>query len=269
MERRTRPTQRQLTRAMRLVGEVRELGVDPPAWKAHMLAGLNDLLGTQVSGVLEHLDSDDFRGGRVAGTLSIGYATDALRLQHGGLIVSGEYFREDPATPDVNPIGSRPFTRLREQMVDPAIWYRSSHAQKCCRPFDIDSYLTSRFPVRALGCVHTIGVSRPWGERRLGERHLRLLHLFHIELGRLWSEDFAPRETAEFARLPPRLRQTLELLAAGDGEKQVARRLGLSRHTVHDYVKALHRCLGVSSRGELLAAHHRRQVRPRVKLECA
>jgi DNA-binding CsgD family transcriptional regulator len=29
--------------------------------------------------------------------------------------------------------------------------------------------------------------------------------------------------------------------------------MGLSRHTVHDYVKALHRHFGVSSRGELLA----------------
>jgi DNA-binding NarL/FixJ family response regulator len=53
--------------------------------------------------------------------------------------------------------------------------------------------------------------------------------------------------------LPPRLRQTLERLLAGDSEKQVAARLGLSRHTVHIHVKRLYRAYKVNSRGELLA----------------
>jgi DNA-binding CsgD family transcriptional regulator len=45
----------------------------------------------------------------------------------------------------------------------------------------------------------------------------------------------------------------LALLADGHSEKQVARDLGISPHTVHGHVKALHRRLGVSSRAELLA----------------
>jgi DNA-binding NarL/FixJ family response regulator len=53
--------------------------------------------------------------------------------------------------------------------------------------------------------------------------------------------------------LPPRLRQTLECLLAGDTERQVALKLSLSVHTVHDYVKALYTHFGVSSRGELLS----------------
>lgn len=53
--------------------------------------------------------------------------------------------------------------------------------------------------------------------------------------------------------MAPRLRQVAQLLAIGLSEKQVALRLRLSIHTVHDYVKQLHRKLGVSSRGELLA----------------
>lgn len=60
-----------------------------------------------------------------------------------------------------------------------------------------------------------------------------------------------PRATAE--PLPPRLQQTLELLLAGDSEKQVARKLAISPHTVHAYVKMLYRKFDVSSRGELLA----------------
>ena len=54
-------------------------------------------------------------------------------------------------------------------------------------------------------------------------------------------------------KLSPRLRQTLHRLLVGDSEKQVARHLALSKHTVHVYVKALYREYNVNSRGELLA----------------
>ena len=53
--------------------------------------------------------------------------------------------------------------------------------------------------------------------------------------------------------LTPRMRQTLERLLAGDSEKQIASHLGVSRHTVHVYVKGLYRHYDVCSRGELLA----------------
>ncbi|MDB5295354.1 MAG: Transcriptional regulator, LuxR family protein [Phycisphaerales bacterium] len=53
--------------------------------------------------------------------------------------------------------------------------------------------------------------------------------------------------------LSPRARQKLDRLLCGDSEKQVARHLGLSRHTVHVYEKTLYRKFDVRSRGELLA----------------
>lgn len=53
-------------------------------------------------------------------------------------------------------------------------------------------------------------------------------------------------------KLPPRLEQVLRLLMQGASEKQIARKLGVSMHTVHDYAKDLHKRFGVSSRGELL-----------------
>lgn len=55
------------------------------------------------------------------------------------------------------------------------------------------------------------------------------------------------------SHLPPRVRQTLEHLLRGDGEKQIAVKLGLSRHTVHVYIKTLHKHYNVCSRSELLA----------------
>ena len=63
----------------------------------------------------------------------------------------------------------------------------------------------------------------------------------------------AATTVAKRATLAPRLSQTLEALLDGDSEKQVALRLGISKHTVHVYVKLLYRRFGVCSRGELMA----------------
>jgi DNA-binding NarL/FixJ family response regulator len=58
--------------------------------------------------------------------------------------------------------------------------------------------------------------------------------------------------------LPPRVRQVLRCLLEGDGDKQIAVRLGLTRHTVNQYTKLLFRHFGVASRTELLARWVRR-----------
>ena len=71
----------------------------------------------------------------------------------------------------------------------------------------------------------------------------------------------APAPVAELpstAGLPPRVAEALRHLLTGDGEKQVAGRMGVSQHTVHGHVKKLYRHFNVSSRGELLALHVRR-----------
>jgi len=54
-------------------------------------------------------------------------------------------------------------------------------------------------------------------------------------------------------QLSPRLRDTLDALMTGASEKQIASELGISHHTAHEYVKALYRRFGVTSRPELMA----------------
>lgn len=53
--------------------------------------------------------------------------------------------------------------------------------------------------------------------------------------------------------LPPRQRELLQHLLAGDSEKEAAAKMRLSRNTIHNYVTALYRRLDVSSRAELMA----------------
>jgi DNA-binding CsgD family transcriptional regulator len=67
-----------------------------------------------------------------------------------------------------------------------------------------------------------------------------------------WSNDQLS-SLAVAPDLAPRVRQTLDRLLAGDSEKQIAGRLGLSRHTIHVYIKTLYRQYSVCTRGELIA----------------
>lgn len=83
------------------------------------------------------------------------------------------------------------------------------------------------------------------------------------------TDDAGP--LAAVAELPPRQRQTLALLLEGKREKEVASELALSPSTVHEYVRALYRRFGVSSRAEL-SAHfldHARLAGPPARLRLA
>ena len=73
------------------------------------------------------------------------------------------------------------------------------------------------------------------------------------EFCRMIGHSYSAPKPDPIAGLTPRHVQTLQRLLAGDSEKQIARHLGVSHHTVHVYVKALYRHFDVSSRGELLA----------------
>ncbi len=53
--------------------------------------------------------------------------------------------------------------------------------------------------------------------------------------------------------ISPREQQVLDLLVLGRSVPEIAEAIGRSPHTVHDHVKALHRKLNASSRGELIA----------------
>jgi DNA-binding CsgD family transcriptional regulator len=64
-------------------------------------------------------------------------------------------------------------------------------------------------------------------------------------------------EPTGLPRLPPRQQQTLQRLLAGDSEKEAARSLHISRHTLHVYVKEIYRTFQVNSRGELFAKCYR------------
>jgi DNA-binding CsgD family transcriptional regulator len=79
-----------------------------------------------------------------------------------------------------------------------------------------------------------------------------LVRLFVCEVARRAKCIELPT-AARAEELTPRLRVTLGWLLRGASEKEIACHLGLSVHTVHQYVKSLYRTLGVTSRPQLMA----------------
>src|SRR4051794_33259332 len=70
---------RDVRAAYRLVGEVRELGAEPLAWRRHLLEGLSRLVGTQVGQSLELPAPFDLGRMPEPGVLDLGWAGQAER----------------------------------------------------------------------------------------------------------------------------------------------------------------------------------------------
>jgi DNA-binding NarL/FixJ family response regulator len=115
------------------------------------------------------------------------------------------------------------------------------------------SFVLSQRSLPHIHAVDQLGLHRAFGDAPFSPAEHRLIRLFHAELARLWKRDLLRDAGDPHRDLPPRLSQTLAELLAGRSEKEIAAKLDLSRHTIHNYVKALHQRFEVSSRGELLA----------------
>jgi DNA-binding CsgD family transcriptional regulator len=240
-----------------LIGECRELGIDSTLWRTHMLTGLLRMTGGQIAmggpAAIKHgyLQPDP------APAVDLGWAghrersifgqflQDEMHLQDPALVALGRYLSKRKR----NLVS---LTRCRQQLIDDTTWYNSAAFCDYHRPSGTDDAMMSVVAL-ANGAVHGIAMFRPPRERRFTLRHVRLLHLFHTELAPHLLTELAPPGEDPISRLSPRQREVLARLLEGDSEQQIAQRLGLTRDTAHQYIKAVYRRLNVNTRAELMA----------------
>jgi DNA-binding CsgD family transcriptional regulator len=238
----------QVREVFHLVGEIGECGLASDGWRPHALTTLCGLTGAQVGmcGVFMPDNAVHRIGGPVA---DIGWSTDRDRQCYVDYLAHGRCYAE----PSYHLMVRTPraaWARLRRQLVADAEYFRSdSYAVR--RSGHMNEYLHSCQPWNGAGAIHCIQFVRPHGAPPFEPVHARLVRLFQEELAR--QLQLRPTGVPATDELSPRLREVLRRLLAGDGEKQVTAKLELSRHTVHQYVKALYRHFGVESRAELLA----------------
>jgi DNA-binding CsgD family transcriptional regulator len=224
----------------RLIGEVRELGSDPQRWRPHMVRRLCKLVDAEIV-ISSEIHFRTSHGQQKLRVIDIGWGCDS----EGN--VWQIHTERDDETPDAYWLLAgqpAPVTQQGEAVV-PVKPAKPLHGGTC--------FILSQIALPHVGAVDQLGLHRTSGDQPFSSSAHRLVRLFHVELGRLWRKDALRRAKDPAAALPPRLTQTLAALLDGASEKQIAAQLELSRHTVHNYVKALHQRFGVSSRGELLA----------------
>lgn len=239
---------------LRLLGELRELGAEPGAWRAHLVANLEALCGARVAVISElRVNANPER----AATNCAEAVTPLQSVDHGldaslrGAFYRDLYFidhRTDDALSAIVPLYGSAFTVSRQNVIGDRHWERSISVNERFRPLGCDDFVMSMMPVESLGVISSMEVYRDRGVR-FSERERLFVELLHEELAHDWNRV----ENEVGARLTPRQRQVLAQLMAGSSEKELAYELNVSPHTVHEHIKAIHRAFGARSRGELFA----------------
>lgn len=250
-------------RVYELVGRVLEAGRDPDTWRATALWGLCELVGGTVGLSCDLVGMLPGQIPRPVSPLDVGWNDSATREVFYDYLASGA-LHADPGTLALVAAHGRVrfVTRTRRQMVDDATWYAAPAVDVARRAGNVDDFVCTTVAL-CPGALQGFIAYRPWGAKPFGERERRIARLLHVQLLRLMT---VPAAAEMSPRLSPRLKQTLDLLLAGEGVKQIAQSLDLSPHTIGDYVKALYQKFDVRTRAELLSRYHAVQNRPYLRL---
>ena len=236
-----------------LLGECCELGADPQIWRCHMLTQFNQILGSvgavvvdaavvvtaQGSTLRPHIA---FSPGRYTAS-EIELLTRCLRempIEHNPLIDVLFNLGHDRAAMAVHRSGS---VGRRE-------WDRCGLKTGYFDQLGWDDCMSGI--VRSSEGLRVFTLTRERKDANFSAREAAMLNLFLREMSTISAQRLAPMSDGSLLMLPARLRDVLIALAEGEGEKQIAQRLTISRNTVHEYVRRLFDRYGVSSRSELL-----------------
>lgn len=141
-------------------------------------------------------------------------------------------------------------TMLRQQ-IDAAGRFPDTEAYPLWIEADLAPLMLSAVPVNE-HCTSLIGIYRRADRELFTERERRIAHILLTEVSWLhatgWPEDFG----AKTPKLSRKRRLVLNLLLEGHTRKEAADQLGLSIHTVSDYVKDIYATFKVRSHAELM-----------------
>jgi len=233
----------------RVIGDCRDLGTEPGLWQRRACEGLAELLGAPANGGEGLVGAD----GATTPVSTVHYGFDAQVLE-----LYAEYHRVNAtkADPFYRALAGTPgmrVTRARRDLVADDVYLRSSVFEQYLEPGGVHHRLMSIRHSPNGSAVSVLHLHRAVRERRFSAREQQAVDFFHAELGRLIGRSVVSATEPSPSALPRRLRQTLAYLVHGHSEKEVAKRLGLSPLTTHQYVTTLYRRFGVQSRAQLLS----------------
>jgi len=247
---------------LRLVGECRELGDDKNAWRGHCVEQLAKLVDANV-GFCGEMSGVNALKPVPLGAVDWGWDSGFNRSL---LIQLHDELRNDP---NLYTVALRYYEKAREEdgachtrrhVMEDRDWYKSNDYHVVQRACGLDHQLQC-FRKLSGGNVDEYSglvLNRAHGRRDFSSRDLALVRETHAALGPLIGGPLARYCDPSPGDLAPRVRQVLACMLEGDGDKQIAARLKLSRFTINQYTKSVFRHFGVGSRSELLSRWIRR-----------
>jgi DNA-binding CsgD family transcriptional regulator len=245
-----------------LVGECRELGDDPHQWRDHLAGGVAELTCAGVA-ISAEIPNGDVALRRATGEVSIGWdrgfdQTGYVRLQAAFVERSAAFIPH-----------YGPYTAIRERdegvaltradLISDRAWYRSEYYRDFHQPLGGDAILYCYRPIPAdPAALNGFILVRATGKADFSPHQKALVHELNAAIAPLIGGPLARFGEPCPTELPPRTRAVLRCVLEGDGDKQIAARLGLRPLTVNQHTKLIYQHFNVRSRAELLARWVRR-----------
>jgi DNA-binding CsgD family transcriptional regulator len=247
---------------LRVASQVAAAKDEPRRWRQVLLGSLRELLRADAGLTLEIECDGEPTLGRVAKFHDFGITG---RERRAGLLreLNEPVIRDPLLTALLKRLCESRHTTVtfaRSDVVRDDVWKKNAIVARRRATVGFDDAVASltkmTSPARVMGLLF---LRSSGGGHPFGQRERTLLGLFHAELSWIYSAEFKSRPE-HAASLSPRLEETLMHLAAGRDERETAKAMELSPHTVHDYVKILYAHFGVSSRADLTARWTRREA---------
>lgn len=246
----------------RLIGDCRDLGDDGSTWRTHLAEGLAHLVGADLG------SAGEMGGCRTPAPQDLGVThwMAAGLAEPAVLLATAAELRRDPAWAPVlldylRREGSQDATPMtRSDLLPDRDWYATRDYQLAQRPCGLDHILWCFHALPGSAAADSSGIilCRASGRRDFGPRDRTIVRETHAALVPLIGGPLARYAEPSPLGLPPRSREVLACLLEGDGDKQVAVRLGLRPLTVNEHTKLIYRHFGVGGRAELMARWIRR-----------
>jgi DNA-binding CsgD family transcriptional regulator len=248
------PTER-VRGLFRLVHEAYEIGPTTSTCRDHLVAGITRLIGAPLGA---HLLDPDFRPEGNTPLVRMNAPQYESRFAAMIAVPTAERRGLHPMLAKLSlrtqgaPAGLC-YTFSRRDLVEDGSWYHAPYVMDVLRTGGCDDWLVSTRTTQVQHLVTALALVRAHTDRPFSKEDSELLDLFHQECSRLFLPKGGELDELKRRRLSPRLEQTLDLLLTGAADKEIAERIGISHHTVHQYVKSLFRIFDVSSRAQLIS----------------
>ena len=235
---------------LRLMVQLGRLSMMTAVWRTTLIKGLANILNMYVVGIFSVHDQGDNNSQRDRKLLEICWAKPP---NASASAVFPSQLERHRAVREIQELSGCDWERfLPERITSPVGGSAGASGNHRLPVIELTFHDALPPPLAPASVTYLLYSDRPDAGCREPEA---LVTLLHGELQRFSGPPNDGIENLDIQELlPDRQRQILERLLSGDGEKQIARKLGLSIHTVHSYIRRLYRRLNVSSRAELFRA---------------